>query len=487
MNRKELTDFLNSLEQKYPVNEWRLDGVDIWPIVKFNIFVQWRAYHHRKYNSMLRKGGATDINNKPVPPKSLLSSLKTLWQLKQKKETHFPLLLAGANSHRIDFEGQFVNRYFQPVTEYLEDKKQDFLLVEYEPRLASKKYPSENHLIFLDDYLPAAKFIQSLKLVAGPKTLKGFDEFFQEVRNKIPDVVKNKKYLKIISARVKELKAYALVFDILIQKHKPHRAIGLCYYNMAMYAMNYVAHKNNIGSVDVQHGSIGYTHPAYSSYSKVPVDGYNVMPKVFWCWDEASSRAIETWTQKQNFHKTVLGGNPWLTYFGLNDKNVYDFPKKKKIILYTMQFNFPETFIVEAIRKSSNEYEWWLRLHPRTGGIKHEMEEFLQKENIAEKVNLHQATQYPLQKILLNSVIHISRSSGSIIEAAQIGVKSIVINEIGVDNYRDYIESGEAIPFLDGSADDLLQIISANEVVPGTQHGGHQYDYRNVINEFLKK
>jgi hypothetical protein len=484
MDRKEVAEFLSEIEKKYPVDEWTIDGVHVWPIVKFNIFIRWRSVEYKKYNSLLKKSSEKVKSKSRVA--TLFISFKHLFKLLFKKRAELPILFAGANTYRVDFEGESINRYFQPITEYLRAQfDHDFLLTEYTPQNDSKNYKSRDKLLFLDLYFPAARFLQYFNTRRSEENLPGFEAFLNDFRAKMPELVKSMKYLKILRARIKELKAYEFIYNILFDKHSPRYAISLCYYSLPIYAMNRAAQKRGIVSVDMQHGGIGYTHPAYSNYSKVPSSGFNVMPKIFWCWDTASARAIETWSSKQKFHRVIVGGNPWSSYFK-NTKTSYKFPDKK-IILYTLQLNFPEAFIVEAIRNTPGEYQWWLRLHPRTLSMKEDLKEFLIREGIYDKVEIDNAVLYPLPQILLNSVIHVSRSSGSIIEASQLGVKSVIIHETGVDNYRDYIENNEAISFLKDSPDELLKTIIENEKPPASPGDNQSFDYRSVIDDFLEK
>lgn len=483
MNRNEVISFLNALEAKYPVEQWMIGDIYIWPLVKFDIFRKWRAKLNAEYNDLLDSTlESTNMMNRLI--KSICSIFYVVkLSLFKKKQAQF--LFVGANSHRTDFEQQFVNRYFQPIIEYLEnDHHIESLSVDYKAEDLTKNYKQREKILFLDKYLDAIRLWNYFKNRNLVKNLSEFDLFVEDVNIQFPELRLSSSYLDSISKRVKLIMDYGSLFNLFFRKFSPEKIMCLCYYNNICYGLNYAANKSNIISIDMQHGGQGPTHPAYADFNKVPAGGYNLLPRLFWCWDISSMKSIQSWSNKQNDHQVLLGGNPWLSYFLNNSKSTYEFPAKK-IILYSLQLNEPENYIIQAIKDTPVEYQWWLRLHPRTLSTIGHIENLLTKAGIGHMVELQKATYYPLPQILLEAVIHISRSSGSVIEAAQLGVKSIIIHEIGVENYAEYIENGEAISFLDESSDQLIKLIMKNE--SQKVNIGQTARYKNIIENLMDK
>ena len=48
MTRKEAIEILNSLEQKYPVDQWTIDGITVWPVIKIDLFFKWFNKYYSK-------------------------------------------------------------------------------------------------------------------------------------------------------------------------------------------------------------------------------------------------------------------------------------------------------------------------------------------------------------------------------------------------------------------------------------------------------
>ena len=479
MTRKEAIEILNSLEQKYPVDQWTIDGITVWPVIKIDLFFKW---FNKYYSKELISDTNTQENSTTKKIIKCVRSFIKLGKLLLQAEKKVTVLFSGANTHRVDFQDAFINRYFQPLIEYIkEEEGRQSLMIDYLPRDSSKNYKPQTNLFFLDEYRLAARIITEVRSRRLKYNLHGYEEFLNEVSERFNFDLNKTQYRKSIEQIVRETQANAFVYDIFLRKYNPGHVMGLCYYSGAMYGMNYAAHKRGIPSIDMQHGGQGELHAAYAGFEKIPSTGYNIMPKVFWCWDEASAETIRAWTDKQTFHQVKVGGNPWLRYCA-QFKETYPFPGKR-IILYTMQFNELEDYLVEAIKNTPEDYSWWLRLHPcRLDGLPR-LIEILKNNGILDKVEFDKATNYPLPVILSKAHVHLSKYSGSVIEAAQMGVKTIVLDPIGVNAYKNQIHEGSAIAFTTGSASQLIGIIESinnkftNKEMPA---------YKSVLHQLLE-
>ena len=65
----------------------------------------------------------------------------------------------------------------------------------------------------------------------------------------------------------------------------------------------------------------------------------------------------------------------------------------------------------------------------------------------------------PLPLLLNNCQLHISKSSGSIVQAALMNRYSLIIDELGVNSYRDLINEGIAFPCLTENPNIFLGIM----------------------------
>lgn len=481
MTRKDVVEILNRLEQKYPVDQWTIDDISIWPLVKIDLFFKWVSKYHPKENIPGAKKKEDSITKKIM--KRVRSFIK-LSRLLLQPEKKVMVLFSGANSHRVDLQGTFINRYFQPLIEYIkEEMSGQTVLIDYLPRDPTKNYRPESNLFFLDEYQYAARIITKIKGGNLKFNLPGYEEFLDEVNDTLyPDLNKTQ-YRNSIIKNINEIKANAFIYTIFLRKYTPGQVMGLCYYSLPIYSMNYAAHRLGIPSIDMQHGGQGDLHPAYAGFEKVPSAGYNIMPNVFWCWDKTSAETIRAWADKQNFHRVKVGGNPWLKYCD-QFKKAYPLPGKR-IILYTMQFYELEDYLVEAIQNTPEDYAWWLRLHPRKLDGLPRLIARLKENNILDKVEFDKATHYPLPVILSKAHVHLSKYSGSVIEAAQMGVKTILLDALGITNYKNQILEGSAFGFTAGTSEQLIKMI---ENVSNDQKiiNGEEPAFKAALNELIE-
>jgi hypothetical protein len=487
MTRKEIIALINNLEQKYPVDEWVIDDISVWPIIKVNIFNGWRVKYDKEfadYNAVVRSKTKRKGLLKKV--QELLKSAIYLSKLLLKSPVRVPFLFLGANNYRVIVDDIFVNKYFEPIANLLRNEySEKSLFIEYQPQDPAKKYQVADEVVFIENYYGVAKLLQYLngnnKIVTSK--LKDFNLLVTDLKVKMPDFADYNSQLSYLHRQIVSIKTYIYLFDIFFKKYAPKYAMGLCYYNIVSYAMDYSAIKNKVVSIDMQHGGQGDLHPSYATYNKVPRDGFNVFPKIFWCWDKPSYDVINNWITKQSFHQVLLGGNPWIPFSAQVDKNEYIFPQQK-IILYTLQLNEPEDYIIDAIKNTPNGYVWWLRMHPRAINTKGLIEDLLKVNGVFDSVEIDRASSYPLPAILRHATVHLSNFSGSVIEAAQLGVKTILLNEVGVANYAEYINSGDAVACLSRSAGELMELIIKIDADADNRQSDN-YDYKKTVKEML--
>jgi hypothetical protein len=287
--------------------------------------------------------------------------------------------------------------------------------------------------------------------------------------------------------------------DILIWKElwkhvfsiqQPKICLCICYYSNPMFGMCVAATEMGIRTLDMQHGGQGYLHPAYY-FTNVKKGGYNTVPGYFWSWDATSFDSLQQWLPKDKAHSAILEGNPWIDYVANESLEGYVQDKKKKILL-TLQVGLVPLlppFVIEAIRKTTDEYIWWLRLHPRMA--QEEVKQIvavLKREGLFHKVEMKMATDLPLPMLLNNSVAHLSSYSGSINEAAMMGVPlNIIIHEIGKTAYSGLIDDNLAVYFEPAMNGNLFDFITENEkaTVAGNNKEKKQKDYKKIINELI--
>ena len=194
----------------------------------------------------------------------------------------------------------------------------------------------------------------------------------------------------------------------------------------------------------MQHGPQTDIHLSYGSWSCVPNEGYDVLPRNFWCWDNYSKDVLERWTSKNKKYSVIVVGHPWVEYWKQNKEEYFD----KNFILYSLQPNpitLQQLFTPAIIRLIKESHEkWFIRLHPRQLIELDKIKSFLQEKNALQNVNIENATNDALPVLLSNAKKHITHSSGCALEASYYGLKTILINEIGLKSFPNLIETNMA-------------------------------------------
>ncbi len=455
-NRDELIAWINSLEEKYDVNSWQLKNTHLWPLIKINLSFLGKS------NSKPPKK-ISEIKNLLDVIQGLFVFLKILFRKKSKKNTNIFCL---APHFRFNDGVHLVNRYFNQLINQTQNVGKDFLLLDYGTSksvyINKVDYPSQTFFLHKIKYF-ALGVRELLWRLFMPKTeWNGFNEFIVEVKSNTDHsiskvaIIRQFVYIKILSQ----------IYKIILKKYNVSEIYILCYYVSEMYAMNLAASELDIPTCDIQHGGQGKLHTAYANFNKVPQSGYRLLPKKFWCWDKASAEVIASWINpKQKFHRVDVKGNPWIEY--CMQRYAIEVFSQRKIILYTLQpteEDIIDGYIIDAIKNTPPSYEWWIRLHPRQIQDKDKLKNLLTSANLINKVEIERAYALPLPAILSNCFIHISKFSGSILEAYMLQIKTIIISKIGIDSFPDVAKSQLASFALNENSDELLSKILSEDI-----------------------
>jgi|GEM_PF-1007636 len=492
LSREEVIDILQSLEERYPVETWYVDDVPVWPIVKIKLFFEWFRTYKKQFSEV--SIGEPVKEKKSVTGKltQIVAGAGIYAKLKMSSPEPSAFLFTGAAVHRAVFEGRFINKFFSPLLEYIFKKTGERpASVEYGKRLEGKVYPVDYPILFLTDLSPFLKLLRWKRKREITRKLEGLDTraFIADIQLSLRSKLSEKKFAQTISEEIFSIDVYADFYSMLFKKYGCRYTLGLWYYHVSGYGMNLAAFRNGVVSVDVQHGSQGPTHVAYANFKKIPAQGYSILPKHFWVWEQGSADVVDAWAKKSDYHSALVGGNPWLDFLKAKPLTMPWLQSSKPVILYTLQHTFLEPYIIDAIRKTGSRFFWLLRLHPRELHNKGKLEQVLTAEGLASFADIENATKEPLPLLMPKCSVHLSKYSGSIIEAALLNVPNVILDELGVQNYRDLINDGQAVACTDMNADTLIAAIddSLNVSSRRARVTGHEVvNYETVINEWLK-
>lgn len=476
-NREDILHWIVQLERKYPVHKWRIGSIWIWPLVR----KQLATLLVRKIDGIRdEESFVSETSVGRRLGRVIYSVWRTLSVLFMARPARF--LFSGKSSHRVDFKGTSYNRYFEPLMDHAELKGWNSVLVDYSKVPDDSNFFRRDRVVLLADFVPFFRFIGTLPWVKRSFEMPDYNRFIEDIgRNEHLANQVSKFAERTIRREIDKVELYARIYRFLIRRFRCEAVFGLCYYNREMLGMNLAASQCEVISIDMQHGGQGPLHFAYASWGKHPSNGYNLLPNIFWVWDEVAAATIRQWAASTSSNCVIVGGNPWITELMHEDLR-YQMPSN--VILYTMQpmGELLDSYIIDAINATKDKYVWWLRLHPRQISEKGILVELLRKNGLINYVNLEEAFSLPLPYILSKAIVHISKYSGSIQESVMMGTPTIITHPIGEKAFRSYLDSGLALAALSENSCELINKI--NDAVT-MKWERHFVDFRSAFDQVL--
>ena len=450
MKPSELINFIVDLEKRYPVAEWKIEGVHIWPLLRINLMNTLRNLNLDRSLIKHRMGVSKKIGQwrRNLNYINFIPDIFACTADYQQNDR--PACLANAvfltysTSRFFSVEGKRYDAWFDPLITQLHNENFTTFSMEIAPG-NEYRIPRFSRSMFIECYL---KMIRIKSLVSSPPRFKkwgNYDSFLCQIKEK---GINTKLFSsECISRKFLLVLLISRFFQKILIKVKPKIGFLVNYYSPVGMAFNLACKKMGIISCEVQHGIIEH-HCAYSRWSKIPPGGYDLLPKMFWTWRQKEKDIIEQWHSLG----MVLTGSNLLAHFFKNKSHEFFAAFQDQIqkikednqdqihVLLTLQpgFGIP-AMIVNLIRRTSDCIFWWVRLHP---GMFSEEKIILNqlRQCGTQNWNLENASRLPLYAILLNVDVHVTSFSSVVIEAEQFGVPSIVTAQFGEEYYRDYIK-----------------------------------------------
>ncbi|MEO0551646.1 MAG: hypothetical protein AAF149_00505 [Bacteroidota bacterium] len=354
-----------------------------------------------------------------------------------------------------------LNRYFDPLIDKNEAEGKRGLLLEYNSSKGFYNYRGER-VVFVADLLPIFLIKALIFRDKGMSRLSHFDSFMKDLDLQECNALNIKDQVFRQTVRIQ---AWKRIFKLFFELTGAGSGYGLCYYANPVYGMNLACTELGIPSFDMQHGTQGPLHPAYN-FLKAPEGGYNILPKHFCCWDEFSYKHILSWSEEFSCHLPILSGNPWNDYARDNYKRFtsVDLSDSKRLIVVTLQ---PVKGCLcedhyELISSTKSHYTWWIRFHPRMSeSERKEVTDRFEKFGSTKEIVFDDSNSIPIPILFQWTKLHLSRYSGSIIEAASAGVHTLILDEIGVNSFGYLLEDQRAEDVSKANKSELLSIIKA--------------------------
>jgi len=445
---------INSIEEKFPVAEWVIDGIHIWPIVRIN---ENKLPKHEVQSKSLSRSYSTKISKRVSYFSNQIYSHRyyLLYYLKDLKNNQKLTKLCDAifvTSTRQ--RGFYLNNGWydiscDPFIDFFDKNNLKCCVLEFTSH-AKYKIPRFRKSKFIQpsfDLIPILSKLNSRQKCSY--RLDGYQALQQLLERKglsnyLPDINYLMKQIRLVNS-------YKEFYIRIFSKVKPKIGFCVCYYGKKGMAFNLACREFGIPSVDIQHGVAGELHRAYGKWNSIPQNGFELLPTFFWCWSEVEAKSINKWRIKESrFHIPIVGGalgiQKWLsenTAFSKYKGKAQEIIRPDKInLLVTHQgIKLPKWFI-EIIKSAPSNYKWFIRLHPKPKRSMRNIDDIMKAEK-NENVDIKNATELPLMALLERINIHITLWSSIVLEAKQFGVPSIVIHENGKDLFKNEIENGD--------------------------------------------
>ncbi len=448
-NREEIRDLIYDIETSYPVNEWMHNGYHIWPVLRIHLYLA--LVKQDEINGSNKNVPNGRFENVPETLRGAFSSLVDYIKLEKDIES----IYCGAPSHRVQYQGQEFNRYF----DHLMDKQSaKSLLVEGSTNTKENYYKSDRVILVSD-------LIKCFRLDLKTGDLLGRKNKFAKKLGSIieKEHLQVRNYVSQATRYISNVERAVSFFEKLLRKTIPERVYELCYYSTSLLGLNIAADKLGIKTIDVQHGPQGEHHLAYGSWHLVPAEGYEALPSEFHTWDQSSANIIEQSLGKTTKHSATVTGNRWVDGWKKGEFETSDYPWPDNIVLYTLQpsGNPLEPYLLETIKQTCEKWNWWLRLHPRQMSELPTIKNKLKNHDLLDKVNLEDATKLLLPDILLNTKAHLTKFSGSAIEAFNFQTPTIILDKRGESVFNDYFEHDIMISCTGNDTDLLIAKINS--------------------------
>lgn len=437
MNQKRIQQIILNYENDFPVDKWMINGVPLWPNIRFKLYF-YLLHSDRSSNDTIKITG----DSKPVNGlmnvfysylKAAAAYLKFYRQLHQ-----VDTVFMGLKMHRVTYKNKWFNRFFGPIM--LQQSNNRFLHLEVDELPENVYFERQSHS------LPRLRKAQRLfskinvknrsRSINSSYSLPDFNKFIDEVSTAVwfkNDIDISFEYWNNWCIKVYKKSEW---FEDIFKKARVQQLVIASYYGYEDTAAAIIAaHRLGIPSADFQHGPQTGVHMAYTSWTKLPSAGYITMPTHYWCWDQPSAHNINQWHKGA---RAVALGNPWLQL------NLPQVKYEHRHILYTLQVidtdNLSYFFTNEIIKAmATSSFPWVLRLHPRNIISTDDLIRFLDLHVNRDSYQIQLPHETSLISSLAQAVIHLTNFSGCFLEAYQMGITNVILDQTGCDFYVDYM------------------------------------------------
>jgi hypothetical protein len=470
MTSDELVQLMVAVEARFPVDTWRIGGLHVWPLVRYELSTR-NYYMYRRSDpaSGEQATSARRLSARAAHLKTLglrwakWARMRTTDRVHEDRLRPADLLLYSDGVSFIRVEDEGYDRFCDPIVEAAAAR--GLSTVTLTPSPIDLSFDTRrSRSVLIQPALDAISLFDSLRTRLRPPSesdeqLTSYDDAIEWMKTAAGRelIVPSRELLRRIVVHVR---SFASLYKRMLRRIRPKAVFVVCYYGAERMAMLLAARELGIPSVDVQHGVTGAAHWAYARWKRLPAEGYELLPSFFWCWDESDVLVVSEWSSTlPTFHRAVCAGNlyldqwragvgPFVEECARRVREISAAHRGHKQVLYTASGLETPTAIrelAEVVRSTKDELFWWIRMHPcRLEGTR-------TFESALEEVSgtnwcIGAASELPLYALLRDMDIHVTEASSTVVEAAEFGIPSVLASEAEAPLFPELVRSGWILP-----------------------------------------
>jgi hypothetical protein len=442
---------VNALEQRFPVDTWKYQGVDLWPLIRFEIFrMQGKGLD-------ASSGWQGWMARLPQAVRSSLDALRLLMLRPQLVKFFWGRCDALVASHSAYQKYSFAGKILDPYADRL-------ILENQELGLKTHKWEFNGIAPFnlKGSYLgfPSALVFYPLKTAARLKfrfsrrgeVLPAFVALHGNLGQDLSTDALEKSVLQSVFV----IRLVSQVLKKILTLKGVKKVYVTAYYSEPQMALLLAARELGIPTVDLQHGVQARAHKAYGSWSKVPPEGYNVLPDEFAVWSEVEMQIRKDWGKPAESipRATMIGPSPLLLRQKLGDHE--GIPawlssirvRERKLALLSTQ---PTVDFIRFLKESTGvgDYFWLIRLHPRMrGDLTVSLKALSEIPDL--RFEIQKSTAANLFPLLESCDVHVTGYSTVATEASWFGKKTLTFHPFGPTCFPELTDAGWLQPWEEG-------------------------------------
>jgi hypothetical protein len=474
MRFEEFAAWLSQVERSLPVATWAVDGVEVWPMVRLNLY-------HRNFNPVSKTSDSAArrylAGVARVPRELSAWALARFRDRGAERKWGSPadaVLLAYSVGAQPEIAGRRINPLLAPYVSLIEDAGATAAVWEASPYgdyNVPRSVPST--LIqprVLWDRIRSRIF--PVKDIAV--NLPGWGDLERRIRGA---------RLRWSYGNVSVLHGDAHFVRILADRFgrglaRAHPSVGFTAdYGLPEQAFCLACREAGIFSVEIQHGVQGVTHAAYGAWDALPTGGFSTLPSAYWCWTAEAAKTINAWAAKAGIKPgAFVGGDAWLATWqdsvdAVTKKVDSDLmrlgaggqPGIDVLLALSCVGQVVPPVLHEALVAAPSSWRSWTRLHPvnQPRQMKALFSEAAELGITTERLNA--ATQAPLPGLLKWMDVQVVVGPSTVImQAAQLGVPSVVIG-VGAEEAENLFPSEFArrMVRVASTAGELLELVAS--------------------------